>query len=233
MTLRAKTAKSNRERLMREAKLDSAELAAIERDAHLTEIGRKERSTPIRARMQERYEATIANTRTLVEAAQAEYERALPCKAQLRAALKNPERAAALKALATGASVTELRELAAAAAELKDLAAAHGIRIALGSAIAQGTIDETGVSSVRALLEHVADAESELAMADFVAAKVEFDRLVAGGPSGNASSAVLADPVARLQDSRAAASYGSDGATIQISEAEQVRLQKIAGTFEE
>ena len=232
MTLRARSAKANRETFTRRAAEDRAELERVERDPDLTDAGRAARARPIRERMSDRFTAEVARTRTLVDAARAEYKKHSPRAAQLRAALKSSAHAAAVKGLALGASAKQLQELAAAAAETQDLAAAFAVRLALSTAIAGGMEDkETAI--VTAALDRVALPEQKAALADYVAARIELDQLIAGGEVGDVTARALRDPAGALNASREAASFETeDGEVRRLSETEVEELRQLAGTLE-
>jgi hypothetical protein len=235
MTLnRATAAKANRLSFGRQADNDRAEIARIESDAKYSEEGRAEAIRPIRDRATERHNDYMNRTKTLVDAAQASYNMYRPRESQARAALASPERAAAIRTLATGLPAANLLQMARLAAEKADLPAAYGLRLALNAAAATGSLSEEDAGAVHSALDRIVYPEAEAARAEYLAAKIEYDTLELAGPMNDPIDVINANPVVAIQRARAAAAIEQeDGTLLYLGDNDRAHVQQLAGTMDE
>lgn len=223
----AKSVRTNHEQFLRETAADRRELIRVENDEDLTVEARLKRAQEVRGRIAERFDALLESSRGLVETARREYLEVAPAAIQRQAAFQKPERAVAIRQLAEGVPIRELREIAELVRSKNDPAAAHGLRQAL-LARAENQGEARARLEVRAIIDEVAARGAESRRADLVAAQHALAQLEAGGPEGGGG---ITDPEAALTAARAAAIVptGLDDETIALPAAEIERLLDVAG----
>jgi hypothetical protein len=232
MGAHALKARGIRSRFFTEADKDREELRAIEKDERLTAAARSEAISTINWRAKARYGERAERARKVLLEARADYDRFSPRSAQTSAAMAKPERAAAIKSMATGASMADLLNLAKLTAETKDLAGAHGLRLALAGVLPADRSQEVELGKVHAVLDTIAPAEGEAARADYLAAKIEYQRLLDAGPLNDPASFITEDPAGALTRMRTfEAMDPADGTLRNLTDADRTRFQELAGTL--
>lgn len=189
------------------------------------------RTKPLLATIDQKYWALRRQAMETVEAARAKYIENLPAAHFARAAFKNPERAAAIRSLATGASDEQLDELIKLAVSQKDLAAAHGLRGTIGQSLQAVGDGNPGTTKRYAAMVNALDGivteQTKASLAELVAAQHVALMMEAGGPEG---SSYFMDPVKLLAVSRESSIVPTDttGGTRSYREEEVDELLALA-----
>jgi hypothetical protein len=198
-----------------------------------TRQARAEKLQPIDSAIKKHYDDARFAILKAISEAEKEYARHLPTTTQRLAALKNPERATAVRDLATGLRAKELVMLAKATGAAGDAPAAFGLRMALSAVPATAAtafFTDIEAHDFHEALNSIGAAERKEALVDVVSARDQLLRLESAGPYLVLHDTLINDPVSLMRGVESIASVEiNEGVTRRLPDAQVKELCELGG----